>query len=107
MVGLVGNYKGVHHIHCLDAHLGMALAHSTLVGVGCHENVYHNHGLGMHHKMVVALGTLEEDVAERVDQILVAPPIFDCPNLDACSHFSFHSLQHKLNQTHSQRGVNS
>ncbi|KAL4330421.1 hypothetical protein AHAS_Ahas13G0398400 [Arachis hypogaea] len=79
MVGLVGNYKEVHHIHWIDMHLGMVLAHSKLVEV----------------------------VAKRVDQILVAPPISDCPNLDACSHCSFHSLQHNCDQTHSQRGENS
>ncbi|KAL4293627.1 hypothetical protein AHAS_Ahas18G0147000 [Arachis hypogaea] len=66
MVGLVGNYKGVHHNYCLD----------------------------MHYRMVVGYSTLEGVVAKRVDQILVAPPIFDCSNLDACSHYSFHSLQH-------------
>ncbi|KAL4276987.1 hypothetical protein AHAS_Ahas20G0262100 [Arachis hypogaea] len=79
MVGLVGNYKGVHHIHCLGMHIEMALAHSKL----------------------------EEVFAKRVDQILVALLISDCPNLDACSHYSFHSLQHNLNQTHSQRDENS
>ncbi|KAL4356606.1 hypothetical protein AHAS_Ahas09G0103500 [Arachis hypogaea] len=49
MVGLVGNYKGVHHNHCL----------------------------GAHHRMVVD-NALEVVVAKGVDQILVAPPIFDC-----------------------------
>ncbi|KAL4344451.1 hypothetical protein AHAS_Ahas11G0179700 [Arachis hypogaea] len=79
MVGLVGNYKGVHHIHCLGMYLGMALAHSKLVEV----------------------------VAKRVVHKLEAPPTFDCPILDACSHCGFHSLQHSLNKTHSQRGENS
>ncbi|KAL4277000.1 hypothetical protein AHAS_Ahas20G0263400 [Arachis hypogaea] len=69
MVGLVGNYKGVHHIHCLGMHLGMDLAHSKLVEV----------------------------VAKRVVHKLEAPPTFDCPNRDAYSHCSFHSLQHNLN----------
>ena len=86
VVGLVGNYKGVHHIHHLDMHPGMALDHSNLVEVGSHKKVHHNHCLGMYRRMVVAHGTLEEVIAERVDQILVAPPIFDCPNLDACFH---------------------
>ncbi|KAL4328952.1 hypothetical protein AHAS_Ahas13G0251500 [Arachis hypogaea] len=85
----------------------MALSHSKLVEVDCHEKVHHNHCLGMHRRMVVAHGTLEEVVAERVDQILVAPPIFDCSNLDACFHYSFHFLQYNLNQTCSQRGENS
>ena len=40
MMGLVGNYKGVHHIYHLGTHLGMALDHSILVGVGCHEKVH-------------------------------------------------------------------
>ena len=65
MAGLVGNYKGVYHIYCL----------------------------GMHCRMVVVHGILEGVVAERVDQILVAPSIFDCFDLDACSCYSFHSFQ--------------
>ncbi|KAL4287610.1 hypothetical protein AHAS_Ahas19G0203400 [Arachis hypogaea] len=85
----------------------MALAHSKLVEVGCHKKVHHNHCLGVHRRMVVAHGTLEEVVTEMVDQILVAPPIFDCSNLDAYSHYSFHSLQHYCDQTHSQRSENS
>ncbi|KAL4344002.1 hypothetical protein AHAS_Ahas11G0134800 [Arachis hypogaea] len=79
MVGLVGNYKGVHHSYCLGTHFGMALAHSKLVEV----------------------------VAKRVVHKLEAPSTFDCPILNACSHCSFHFLQHNLNQTHSQRGENS
>ncbi|KAL4344240.1 hypothetical protein AHAS_Ahas11G0158600 [Arachis hypogaea] len=77
MVVVVGSHKRVHHIHCLRMHHGMALARSTSV------------------------------VAMEVVQKLEAPPTFDCPNLDSCSHCSFHSLQHNLNQTHSQRGENS
>ena len=88
-------------------HLRMALAHSNLVEVGCHEKVHHNHCLGMHRRMVVSHSTLEVVVAMRVDQILVAPPIFDCSNLDACSHCNFFFLQHNCNQTHSQRGESS
>ncbi|KAL4343972.1 hypothetical protein AHAS_Ahas11G0131800 [Arachis hypogaea] len=65
MVGLVGNYKGVHHSYCFGTHLGMALAHSKLVEVGCHEKVHHNHCLRVHCRMVVAHGTLEEVVAEK------------------------------------------
>ncbi|KAL4371689.1 hypothetical protein AHAS_Ahas06G0190900 [Arachis hypogaea] len=71
MVGLVGNYKGVHHNYCL----------------------------GIHHKMVVGYSALEGVIAKRVDQILVAPPIFDSSNLNACSHYSFYSLQQHWNQT--------
>ncbi|KAL4329836.1 hypothetical protein AHAS_Ahas13G0339900 [Arachis hypogaea] len=51
----------------------------------------------MHHRMVVGYSALEGVVAERVDLILVAPPIFDCSNFDACSHYNVHSLQHNLN----------
>ncbi|KAL4287752.1 hypothetical protein AHAS_Ahas19G0217600 [Arachis hypogaea] len=107
MVGLVGNYKGVHHIHRFGTYLGMALDYSNLVEVGCHERVHHNYCLCMHHRMVVGDSTLEGVVAERVDQILVAPPIFDYSNLDACSHYSIHSLQHNWNQTLSDRGESS
>ena len=59
------------------------------------------------HMVVVVDSPLEVVVAMRVDQILVAPPIFDCSNLDACSHCNFFFLQHYCNQTHSQRGESS
>ncbi|KAL4315897.1 hypothetical protein AHAS_Ahas15G0231000 [Arachis hypogaea] len=59
----------------------------------------------MHHRIVVGYSALEGVVAERVDQILVAPPIFDCSNLDAYFHYSFYSLQKHWNQTH--RGESS
>ena len=65
MMELAGNYKGVHHIYCL----------------------------GMHCRMVVVHGILEGVVAESIDQILVAPSICDCFDLDACSYYNFHSLQ--------------
>ncbi|KAL4321318.1 hypothetical protein AHAS_Ahas14G0098500 [Arachis hypogaea] len=85
----------------------MALDHSNLVEVVCHEGVHHNYCLGMHRRMVVVHGILEGVVSERVDQILVALPIFDSSNLDACSHYSFHSLQQQWNQTQSDRGESS
>ena len=99
MVGLAGNYKGVHHIHHLGRLPGIALDHSNLVEVVCHERVHHNYWLGIHHRMVVGYSALEGVVAKRVDQILVAPPIFDSSNLDAYFHYSFHSLQQHWNQT--------
>ncbi|KAL4350552.1 hypothetical protein AHAS_Ahas10G0153400 [Arachis hypogaea] len=74
MVVVVGNQKSDHHSHYLDMLLGMALDHSMLVEV----------------------------VAQRVDQILVAPPIFGCPILDVYSHCNLLFLQHNCNQTHSQ-----
>ena len=97
MAGLVGNYKGVHHIHHLGMHPGMALDHSNLVEVGCHERVHHNYCLGIHHRTVVGYSALEGVVARRVDQILVAHSIFDSSNLDAYFHYSFHSLQQHWN----------
>ncbi|KAL4315060.1 hypothetical protein AHAS_Ahas15G0147300 [Arachis hypogaea] len=78
-----------------------------VVVIGSHEEIHHNHCLGMHHRMVVAHSTLEEVVAKRVDQILVTPPIFDCPILDAGLHCNLYFLQHNCNHTHSQRGENS
>ena len=90
MMELVGNHKGVHHIYHLGTHLGMVLDHSNLVEVVCHEGVHHNYCLGMHCRMVVVHGILEGVVTERVDQILVAPSMFDCFDLDACSCYSFH-----------------
>ncbi|KAL4287802.1 hypothetical protein AHAS_Ahas19G0222600 [Arachis hypogaea] len=53
----------------------------------------------MHCRMDVVHGTLEGAVAERVDQILVAPSISDCFDLDAYSCYNFHSLQQHWNQT--------
>ena len=33
MMGLVGNYKKVHHNYCLDMHCGMVVVHGILEGV--------------------------------------------------------------------------
>ncbi|KAL4356723.1 hypothetical protein AHAS_Ahas09G0115200 [Arachis hypogaea] len=74
MVVVVDNQKSAHHSRHLGMPLGKALGYSMLVEV----------------------------VAKSVDQILVAPPIFGCPILDACSHYNLLSLQHNCNQTHSQ-----
>ena len=63
MMGLVGNYKGVHHIYHLGMHLGMVSDYSNLVGDGCHERVHHNYCLDMHCGMVVVHGILEGVVA--------------------------------------------
>ncbi|KAL4316770.1 hypothetical protein AHAS_Ahas15G0318300 [Arachis hypogaea] len=73
MVGLVGNYKGVYHSYCLGTHQRVVLVHSAS----------------------------EDVVAKRVDQILVTPPIFGCPILDASLHCNLHFLQHNCNCTHS------
>ncbi|KAL4300909.1 hypothetical protein AHAS_Ahas17G0248000 [Arachis hypogaea] len=105
MVGLVG--KGVHHIHHLGTLPGMALDHSNLVEVGCHEEIHHNYCLGVHCRVVVVHGILEGVVTERVDQILVVPFISDCSDLGACSCYSFHSFQQYWNQTQSDGGENS
>ncbi|KAL4344090.1 hypothetical protein AHAS_Ahas11G0143600 [Arachis hypogaea] len=53
----------------------------------------------MHHRMVVGDSALEGVVANKVDQILVTPPIFDSSNFDAYFHYSFHFLQQHWNQT--------
>ncbi|KAL4337313.1 hypothetical protein AHAS_Ahas12G0097700 [Arachis hypogaea] len=58
----------------------------SMVVVDCHEEVYHNYCRGMHLGMDLAHGTLEGLVAKRVDQILMAPLIFDWSILDACCH---------------------
>ncbi|KAL4337301.1 hypothetical protein AHAS_Ahas12G0096500 [Arachis hypogaea] len=66
------------------------VVHKHMAGlVGNYKGVYHSHHLGTHHRMVVGYSALEGVVAKRVDQILVDPPIFDCSNLDACSHCNF------------------
>ncbi|KAL4381173.1 hypothetical protein AHAS_Ahas04G0107100 [Arachis hypogaea] len=56
-----------------------------VVVVDNQKGAQHSRDLGMHHRMVVD-SPLEVVVAMRVDQILVAPLIFDCSNLDAYSH---------------------
>ncbi|KAL4300714.1 hypothetical protein AHAS_Ahas17G0228500 [Arachis hypogaea] len=64
-----------------------------MVGVVvCHEEVHHNHCLGTHQIVVLVHSASEDVVAKRVDQILVAPPIFGCPILDASFHCNFHFL---------------
>ncbi|KAL4356672.1 hypothetical protein AHAS_Ahas09G0110100 [Arachis hypogaea] len=78
-----------------------------VVVVGSHKEVHHIHCLRMHHGMALARSTSERVVAMEVVHKLEAPPIFDCPNLDVCSHCSFHFLQHNLNQNQSQMGENS
>ncbi|KAL4357673.1 hypothetical protein AHAS_Ahas09G0210200 [Arachis hypogaea] len=85
---------------------GVIHRHMTVV-VGSHKKVHHIHYFGMHHGIALARSTLERVIAMEVVHKLEAPPTFDCPILDACSHCSFYSLQHNLNQTHSQRGENS
>ncbi|KAL4371760.1 hypothetical protein AHAS_Ahas06G0198000 [Arachis hypogaea] len=74
-----------------------------VVVVDNQKSAHHSHYLDMHHKMVVD-SPLEVVVAVRVDQILVTPPIFDCPILDASCHYNLLFLQHNCNQTYSQRG---
>ncbi|KAL4343789.1 hypothetical protein AHAS_Ahas11G0113500 [Arachis hypogaea] len=65
-----------------------------VVVIDNHKEVHHSHCLGMHHGTALAHSTLEEVVVMKIDHMLEAPPIFDCPILDACSHCSFHFLQH-------------
>ncbi|KAL4329956.1 hypothetical protein AHAS_Ahas13G0351900 [Arachis hypogaea] len=82
--------------------------HRYMVGVvDCHKEVHHNHCLDTHQRVVLVHSASEEVVAKRVDQILVAPPIFDFPILDTSLYCNLHFLQHNCNQTHSQRGENS
>ncbi|KAL4396681.1 hypothetical protein AHAS_Ahas01G0116200 [Arachis hypogaea] len=66
MVVIVNNQKGAHHSHYLGMPLGRALGHSMLVEVDAMKVVYKHE----------------------------APPTFDCPILDACSHCNRHFLQH-------------
>ena len=63
-----------------------------VVIVDNHKEVHHNYWIGMHHGMALACSTLERVVATEVVHKLEAPPTFDCPILDACSHYSFHFL---------------
>ncbi|KAL4356699.1 hypothetical protein AHAS_Ahas09G0112800 [Arachis hypogaea] len=74
----------------VQSHIEEGVHRHMVVVVDNQKSVHHSHYLDMHHKMVVD-SPLEVVVAMRVDQILVAPPIFDCSNLDACSHYSSHS----------------
>ncbi|KAL4344694.1 hypothetical protein AHAS_Ahas11G0204000 [Arachis hypogaea] len=67
--------------------------HRHMVGVvGNHKEVHHSHWIGMHHGMALTHSTFGKVVAKKGDQILEAPPIFDCSILDACCHCSSHFL---------------
>ena len=90
----------------VQSHVEEGVHRHMVVVVDNQESVHHSPCLDMHHRMVVD-SPLEVVVAMMVDQILVAPPIFDCSNLDACSHYNFLFLQYNCNQTHSQRGESS
>ncbi|KAL4357186.1 hypothetical protein AHAS_Ahas09G0161500 [Arachis hypogaea] len=76
----------------VEDHIEEGIHRYMVVVVDSHEEVHHNCCLGMHHRIVVAHSTLEAVVAKRVDQILVAPPIFHCPILDASLHCNLHFL---------------
>ena len=67
----------------------------------CFEEGVHGEYMGKHFGMALGSNLLVEVVAKGVDHNLVAPPISDCPILDA------YLLQHNYNQTHSQSGENS
>ncbi|KAL4373107.1 hypothetical protein AHAS_Ahas05G0048700 [Arachis hypogaea] len=90
----------------VQSHVEEGVHRHMVVVVDNQKSTYQSHCLDMHHIMVVD-SPLEVVVTMRVDQILVAPPIFECPNLDACSHCNLLFLQHSCNQTHSQRGESS
>ncbi|KAL4329642.1 hypothetical protein AHAS_Ahas13G0320500 [Arachis hypogaea] len=77
-----------------------------VVVVGSYKEVHHIHYLGMYHGMALARSTFERVVTLEVVHKLEAPPTFDCPNLDACSHCNLQFLQHSYNYTHSQRVEN-
>ncbi|KAL4391316.1 hypothetical protein AHAS_Ahas03G0232900 [Arachis hypogaea] len=72
-----------------------------VVDVDNYNEVHQSYWIGMYHGMVLAHNTFGKVVAKKVDQILKTSPIFDCSILDACSHYSFHLLQHSCNHTHS------
>ncbi|KAL4365497.1 hypothetical protein AHAS_Ahas07G0112000 [Arachis hypogaea] len=78
-----------------------------MVVVDNHKEVHYNHWAGIHHGMVLAHNTLEEVVAMKVHHMLEASLTFDYSILDAYPNCSFHSLQHSLNQSHSQKDENS
>ncbi|KAL4397198.1 hypothetical protein AHAS_Ahas01G0167900 [Arachis hypogaea] len=88
--GLVSMVVQSHVVEGIHRHMVMVVDNP--------KNAHHSHCLDMHHRTVVE-SPLEVVVAKRVDQILVAPPIFDCPNLDACSHCNLLYLQHNCNLT--------
>ncbi|KAL4350343.1 hypothetical protein AHAS_Ahas10G0132500 [Arachis hypogaea] len=90
----------------VQSHVEEGVHRHMVVVVDNQKSAHHSHCLDMHYRMVVD-SPLEVVVAMRVDQILVAPPIFDSSNLDTCSHCNFFFLQHNCNQTHSQRGESS
>ncbi|KAL4374427.1 hypothetical protein AHAS_Ahas05G0180700 [Arachis hypogaea] len=90
----------------VQSHVEEGVHRHMVVVVDNQNSAHHSHCLDMHHRTVVDR-PLEVVVAMKVDQILMAPPIFDCSFLDACSHCNLLFLQHNCNQTHSQRGESS
>ncbi|KAL4391030.1 hypothetical protein AHAS_Ahas03G0204300 [Arachis hypogaea] len=83
MCGVYGSYGGWYSGYGLGSYGGVWWSTITIT---------------LDHGVVVAHSMLVEVVAKRVDQILVAPPIFDSPILDAYSDCSLHCLQHNLNK---------
>ena len=70
------------------------MVHMHGVGlVGSYKVIHHVLQLGMHGRMVFVQDISEGVAAKRVDQILLAPSIFDWSDLDACSYYNFHSFQ--------------
>ncbi|KAL4371301.1 hypothetical protein AHAS_Ahas06G0152100 [Arachis hypogaea] len=90
----------------VQSHVEEGVHRHMVVVVDNQKSAHHSHCLDMHHTMVVD-SPLEVVIAMRVDKILVAPPIFDCSILGACSHCNLLFLQHSCNQTHSQKGESS
>ncbi|KAL4381607.1 hypothetical protein AHAS_Ahas04G0150400 [Arachis hypogaea] len=74
----------------VQSHVEEGVHRHMVVVVDNKKSAHHSHCLDMYHRMVVD-NPLEVVVAKRVDQILVAPTIFDSSNLDVRSHYSFHS----------------
>ncbi|KAL4293640.1 hypothetical protein AHAS_Ahas18G0148300 [Arachis hypogaea] len=100
-------FGGVGLVSMVEGYVEEEIHRHMVVVDDNHIEVHHNHWIGMHLGMTIAHSTLVEVVATEVDQMLEAPPTFDCPILDASLHCSSYFLQHSCNHTHSQSGENS
>ncbi|KAL4315930.1 hypothetical protein AHAS_Ahas15G0234300 [Arachis hypogaea] len=87
----VGMVVALYVVHM--AHMGMTHRHMVVV-LESHKGVHHSHLIDMHHRMALVHSVLVEVVANRIDHMHMAPPIFDCPILDAHPHCSPHFLQY-------------
>ncbi|KAL4320583.1 hypothetical protein AHAS_Ahas14G0025000 [Arachis hypogaea] len=85
---------GMRLVSMVEGYIEEGVHMHMMIVVDNHNEDHHTHWIGMHLGVVLAHSTLVEVVAMEVDQILGAPPTFGCSFLNACYHCNFHLLQH-------------